>query len=413
MALKLVSLEDAARLVGVSVEELTRLREQREISGYRDGASWKFKEQDLERLRDQIADRGASPAADEDDLLPVGSGSDDLDDIVLLSDLELGQSDTGTSSTIIGKPGTMRPEESDVKLVTAADSEAVLPGGSDVRLVDEMTISPDADTDLRLGSSEEFSIEISPSSSGSDLRLSGDSSSRIPSPGGSDIALAEESALEDVDLVLGSAGGSDLDDDELVLSSGSDIMMGAADSGISLASPSDSGLSLEDPLELSAPSDESFDLGGVEVGAEAADGSSDDNFLLTPFEEAGGEESSQDSGSQVIALDAESGLGGDSLFEEVPGGDSGGMLVEDYDGAAGMPGGLAGGGLAPGGMMPAMARETQYSALQITGLVFCSLFLMFSGMMMYDLMRHMWSWDSPYAVNSKLMDTILNLFGGG
>jgi hypothetical protein len=38
---------------------------------------------------------------------------------------------------------------------------------------------------------------------------------------------------------------------------------------------------------------------------------------------------------------------------------------------------------------------------------------MLSGMMMYDLMRHMWSWDSPYAVNSKLMDTILNLFGGG
>jgi excisionase family DNA binding protein len=411
MALKLVSLEDAARTLGVSVEELTRLREEREISGYRDGASWKFKEQDLERLRDKLADRAASPTAGEDDLLPVNTGGDDLDDIVLLSDLELGQSDTGTSSTIIGKPGAMRPEESDVKLVTA-DAEPVSAGGSDVRLVDEMTISPDADTDLRLGSNEEFSIEISPSSSSSDLKLSGDSAPRIPTPGGSDIALAEESALEDVDLVLGSSGGSDLDDDELVLSSGSDITMGAADSGISLASPSDSGLSLEDPLELSAPTDESFELGGIEAVGEATDGSSDDNFLLTPFEEAGGEESSQDSGSQVIALDADSGLGGDSLFEEVPGADSGGMLVEDYD-TAGMAGGLPGAGLAPAGMMQVMPREQQYSAWQIAGLVTCSLFLALSGMMMYDLMRHMWSWDSPYAVNSKIMDTILNLFGGG
>ena len=36
------------------------------------------------------------------------------------------------------------------------------------------------------------------------------------------------------------------------------------------------------------------------------------------------------------------------------------------------------------------------------------LFLILSGMMMYDLMRNMWSWNGTYEVNSSLMDTILS-----
>ena len=77
---------------------------------------------------------------------------------------------------------------------------------------------------------------------------------------------------------------------------GSDVTL-ASDSGISLGSPSDSGLSLEEPLSLSGGSGGSFKLDDDEKTAEL---SGEDDFLLTPVDDAGGDEST-DSGSQVIA----------------------------------------------------------------------------------------------------------------
>src|SRR5690606_36717664 len=98
-----------------------------------------------------------------------------------------------------------------------------------------------------------------------------------------------------------------LDDDELVLGSGagSDVTLGAGDSGINLGNPSDSGLSLEEPLELSGGSGaESLELGEDEMlDLDKSMGGSDDDFMLTPVEDGLDEES--DSGSQVIALDSE------------------------------------------------------------------------------------------------------------
>jgi len=37
--------------------------------------------------------------------------------------------------------------------------------------------------------------------------------------------------------------------------------------------------------------------------------------------------------------------------------------------------------------------------------------LMLCGMMMFDLLRTMWSWNEPYSINSSLMDTILGWIG--
>ncbi len=50
--------------------------------------------------------------------------------------------------------------------------------------------------------------------------------------------LTEFDVMGDDELVLGGSG------------TGSDITLGAADSGISLANPADSGLSLEEPFDL-------------------------------------------------------------------------------------------------------------------------------------------------------------------
>jgi len=152
----------------------------------------------------------------------------------------------------------------------------------------------------------------------------------------------------------------------------------------------------------------------------------DDDFLLTPLEE-GGEEDTE-SGSQVIALDEAS--GDDAATMVGAGGGMAAMLDEDLGGAdfaAGvaapleaMPGAPApfgapqpaamGEPLAPGA---AALPEAPYGKLAMAGLIGCVLLLLLSGMMAYDLMRNMWSWGSPFDVNSSLMDMILGLLPGG
>src|SRR4029077_2801356 len=92
----------------------------------------------------------------------------------------------------------------------------------------------------------------------------------------------------------------------------SDIPRGAADSGLHLTDPKDSGISLEEPLVLGGGSNkELLELGeadviSVEENADmegATQLKPDEDFLLTPVQETAADES--DSGSQVIALDAD------------------------------------------------------------------------------------------------------------
>lgn len=514
MALKLIPLDEAARTLGISVDRLNQLRERQQIYGYRDGASWKFKQPDVERLADDlraqtvdmpIADLdsssndalGSSPGAlglaDEDSeelassledsdsmedsgsievsllsdttIAPAGGPSmTESEDVVLVSDREFGASEPGTSSTIIGKPGTQSPEESDIRLVGPSDRRSK--GGSDVKLkvdrsasesglrlvVDQpIDVAPDAPTDLRLEDSDEISLDVLSDSSEDDLPIAAPKApaAKKPAPAkpqakppakskpkhdSADLDLADDVSGDEFAIAgMGKAAPSahdsgitlasqDLDDDDLVLSSagGSDVTLGsAADSGISLASPSDSGLSLEGPLDLKSSEDDSLELGGDEF-AIASDSDSDsadiapadDDFLLTPIEEAADSES-EDSGSQVIALDSDSGFGDSGLLE----GDAGGMLEEDFGPADGGPALGAGFGAAPGlaasGMaLPGLApREIPYTMWNIISLAGCTLVLSLAGMMMFDLIRNMWSWDSPYGFNSFLMDTVMGLFG--
>ncbi|MBL9125739.1 MAG: helix-turn-helix domain-containing protein [Planctomycetaceae bacterium] len=486
MALKLIPLDEAARTLGITVERLNQLRERQQIYGYRDGASWKFKQQDLERLADdlraqtvdmpieEIESSSGFGLADEDSddlgisledsdsvelslssdttIQPAGGPSlTESEDVVLVSDREFGASEPGTSSTIIGKPGKQSPEESDIRLVGPSDRRG--PGESDVKLKVDRTasesglrlvveqpveVAPDAPTDLRLADDELSLDALSDSSDEVAIAAPPGAGARKP-PGqpkhdSAELDLADSSSDDEFAIAgIGQGapsaadsgitlGSHDLDDDDLVLSSagGSDVTLGsAADSGISLASPSDSGLSLEEPLELKSSEDESLELGGDEF-AIAADSDSDsadiapadDDFLLTPIEDLGDSES-EDSGSQVIALDSDSGFGDSGLLE----GDAGGMLEEDFgaaDGGGALGAGLGGTpALAAGGVaLPGLApREAPYTMWNIVSLVACAMLLSLTGMMMFDLIRNMWSWESPYGFNSWLMDTVLGLFG--
>jgi len=387
MAQKYYTTQDAAAIFGVSEDEVKKMVERRELHGYRDGANWKFKAEDIDRMQ---KDRAAAPPAMEE-------GDD-----VLLSEVALGQSDMGTSGTVIAMdaPG-------------AGEGDIQLPG-SGIEQVDAASTTPPPKKGLLDSKSSQF--EELQLTLDEDLSLDDSTATlrSIPTPGGildggSAIDLSGKN-IDDDDLVLGGAGPS------------KDVSIGG-DSGISLLDPADSGLSLEQPLGLAAS--DSLELGEEDMLA-AIDSptqvKTDDEFLLTPMEDAADEGGESESGSQVIALDTESDEEGTMAGD----GSLAAMLDEDLSPQPGLDMGRgsplgAGAGLgAAGGLSDAapliqpaaMSAEAPYTPWQITGLVACALLLMLCGMMMYDLLRNMWSWSGPYNINSSLMDAILGLFEG-
>ena len=134
-------------MIGVNSEALVEMRSKGAIFGYRDGASWKFKVDEVERV---IRERGVEARdsgsgilnADDDEFENMISGlsSKILADkaqeesepgSVLISEEELGVSSTG-HSTIIGKGAEAEPKTSDSDLRLANDSaKDILGGGSD------------------------------------------------------------------------------------------------------------------------------------------------------------------------------------------------------------------------------------------------------------------------------------------
>lgn len=428
MAKRFYNTEEAAELLGVTPADVNQMRERRELNGYRDGADWKFKVEDIES---KAAQQGSGSAGQES----AGGGSPDAsppaedaggeagqgEGDVLLSEVELGQSDAGASGTVIGSPDSQGSGlDSDIKL---AGSDLNL-AGSDLGSGEGSSKGSEAE-ELDLTLEEDLTLE--------------DSQARSV-PAGSDSSLGDGDSSVDL-----SAKGEGLEDDDLVLGgsgSGSDITIGG-DSGISLVDPKDSGLSLEEPLELVGVGDESLELGEDDMISFSEDADtesptelkSDGDFLLTPMDDGAGDEDSE-SGSQVIALDSEQ--GSDEAATMLGAGSSPGMpamLDEDLSGGAPADMGMAaasapmGAGPAtqPGPMgapQPAGAAATQpmytgavlpeapYSVWNVLSLALCALVLVLTGMMMYDLLRHMWSWGAPYSVNSSLMDGILSMFEG-
>ena len=173
----------------------------------------------------------------------------------------------------------------------------------------EIKLSAFEDSDFDLGT-------LKPSAAGG---------SRIiePPPVGGSTVFAGEAPPIDPVVDSGITLADEHSDDDFVLGGpGSDITISPGDSGISLVDPADSGLSLDAPIELrSASADPSFevsesgeDLGGATEfdSDEVMELKTSDEFLLTPMAPEG-EESSEDSGSQVIAIDSESPLRGDRL----------------------------------------------------------------------------------------------------
>jgi excisionase family DNA binding protein len=396
MAQRYYNVKEAAQVIGVTEDAVRQMLDRRELHGYRDGADWKFKTEDIDRM---AAEGKAKPAPAIEDT-----------DEVLLSEVELGQSGSGASGTVIGME-TAPHAESDIHLIGGGDKAA------------GQSVTPPigkALPDSKVGKFEELDLgmadDLTLAESNIGLDAAKKSTSESPT-GGSSVAIAAKPS-DDEDAVIG--GGS----------SGSGITL-TGDSGISLVDPADSGLSLEEPLELGASgAEESLELGEEDILQLAESSKShsglkaDDDFLLTPTEETT-ETDESESGSQVIALDTEGddaatlvspGQGMATIFGEGIGGQPGldlGAGVALGTTPLGAPGlGASAAAMAEGATAPAGAfyLEAPYSGWNIAFLGLCLFFLLLCGAMVYDLLRNMWTWNSAGSVNTWLMDTIIGLF---
>ena len=403
MAQKFYNLEQATEVLGVSPGEVNRMRERNELHAYRDGADWKFKTEEVEQKAREL--RASGPATPE-------AAEEDTDD-VLLSEVELGESDSGASGTVIG-PADKSPADSDIQL---ADSDVKL-GGSDLQLAGSDAAKVEMDSKVTGFDELEMTLDDDLTLEDSQVSLSegaaGAEGSDVTADSGLDLSAKGE-GLDD-DLVLGGSG------------SGSDITIGQ-DSGISLVDPRDSGLSLDEPVELVGGGEDSLELGEDDMltFSEESDTESptelktDDDFLLTPLDE-GGDEGDSESGSQVIALDTEAvGDEAATMVASTAGPSMAAMLDEDLSvGGMGAAAAAAGPMQAPQGFADGAALaqsaaslpEAPYSAWVVLSLALCAIFLILTGMMSYDLLRNMWSWDTPYDINSSIMDTVLSWFEG-
>ncbi len=461
MAQKYYTVRETAAIFGVGEDEVRKMLEHRELYGYRDGSEWKFKAEDIDRM-----------AKERQAQAPLPPGDDDSAD-VLLSEVELGESQIAATGTVIGRDQSGRnASESGLRLADSGinlGQSGIAATGTAIGRREPVQKASESDLGLAdSGINLAGDVKTPPPAKAA----SGESSGRLLDSG---IDLAGEPAsgsqkdsskkakidskvaqFEDLDLMLdedvsladssvglqvegsGSSqsdsqvelAGEKLGEDDLVLGGsdpGSDVTIGG-DSGISLVDPADSGISLEAPPDL-AGGDDSLALGEEELatGESVKTGvrkrlKTDDEFLLTPLEEAIDTEESE-SGSQVIALDTE----GDDSATMISGGSRSRVNMLDDELVAQPPVDLAPGSPVPitatFGAQPralpesvaavrpaALLPEAPYTGLQIAALVGCVLMLMLCGMVIYDLTRNMWSWNGSFSVNSSLMDALLSLF---
>ena len=326
MAKKYLSLEEAAREAGMSVDNLKQLRERGEIRGFSDGGTWKFKSDDVEELkRTQQADsnpdvplltdeeledgssilgmeeedlvseqptviRGSNPLEQDSDAFLVGLSSDSDVQLIsneMLSDdggmdlVSMGQSDSDVrlvdaGMTDLGSDSDVKlvgGSESDVKLVGGSDSDVLIVGGSDsdVRIMED-----DSDSDVQLVPESEAELKTEhdlpvikdeEEDSDSDVTL-------VPAPADSGLELDSDSdvtlappADSGIALEVAETDASVFDEEEsgISLGDGSSITL-AADSGISLEKiGSDSGMH-KGRKDAAAENDSDLDLNTDDSG---------------------------------------------------------------------------------------------------------------------------------------------------
>ncbi len=507
---KYLSLEEVTGRLGLSSDQVNKLREEGRLRGFADRGTWKFKSDDIDEF---ARSRQADSAPD----VPI---LDDLDEGSFVSTSGIkrvapGSSVISSDDDIVGdQPTVIRGDASgssiydDEPLLTSSDS--------DVRLILDDTLTGDSHPDVNVQSDSDSDVRLMDPKSGvrrtapssgmrsdsdvklmsddadtvSDVRLlSGDDVPAVKSGSDSDVALVSPgsrsggSVFEDEDehISLAADSGIALEsiadsgialdapsskraagfDDSVLAGPGgieSSIIALSEDSGIALAdsrkgsgidvgSPTDSGIALEalneggmtQPMmrtqgrrrdegdntefEMGAATDESeFEL--AESGGMDSDDTSvilfedDDAFEVAPVaEKPGGKK--QPAVNQYVAAEGDDIIEMEDDFDEFD--EAGGSSVvmaddedlefeaadEDFD--EGFQTGESAADFAPASQRVAVAAEPDFGVPTFAGLAATSAILVLCGMMMFDLVRSMWSYSDPQ-LSGWLLNSTKDLF---
>lgn len=371
MAGKFLSIEEAARQLNVSVDEVQRLVDRKKLFPMRDGATLKFKTDEVERVAADLADGGhdsdalaldldapsvpaapAAPAEHEADDLAIGGSFEDGDWVFAASDVHAG------SQTIIRANPADQSGAAGVEGLSFASDV----GAGAAAAAAKSTFEDDLVLDSIAAGSE---IAGAAAISGLDLRP----------PAAADAA--------GMTLDLGQAiGGSDA----IVGLSGPSASGGPAVAGVPISGPIDSGLSLEDAdinvsgIDLAAASGiaSAIDAGGSLAAGSIAGGSlaggsiaggslAGDAFDL-------GDMGDEESASVIIATEET----GDSSFFGAALEDSASVSLEESSVSDSMSGlGV--------GLPLEHVVDTTFSVWQVLALGCCALLMLTAGLVMFDL----------------------------
>ena len=341
MEQKFVKFEEAIEKLGISAERLNQLREEGELRAYRDGASWKFRSDEIERMvTDGVPD--PPPPSDislvgADDLVDSSplAGLDDLDDLQLADDddLSLGselelaadQDDTVTAggsdpALNIHDDTTEGSDPSDSILLSEEALGESLPAASTIIGRNKQN-SPDAD--LELVTDDDLAL------GGSDVALAGGASDVLSS------GVAGSGVLDELDKDSGATSAfEDLEELELDLAAESSRILSPAEAAgtgeqkgafAKQQAPPDSDLKIEDDLELDDGTDP-VPEGDLDAGKSKANAgptsdlelaTDEDDFVLATD---GGSDITLDSGDSGINLSpSDSGLALDDIPLEIGG----------------------------------------------------------------------------------------------
>ncbi len=350
MPSELIPFDQAAAKLGVSAEKLTEMLTKKEVFGFRDGASWKFKISELERVAEEmgVSVGGISESDDEYSLSDSGSPAENLiSDLDTPVESESAESDVlleASDDMLLADSGELKFDESGLASVMdddllLDDENASGTGKLGNQAGDELSLMDD-----ELFEEDELSLQDSAGlDDGSDLSSDFADSSDVVVDDSDSNALEEDMILDEEDLVVSEAGS---DDDDFALS----------DSGI---------LSLDD-----------------------LDGNADD-FDLEPVDEMFDDQSSS---SQVIALE-DSDLMDESNATMLLGNQSGDLAASDDFGGAAMPlesfdGPMNGDQMSPA-MIPAMVEEP-FSIYQILSLTVAFFTTGGLALLALNLAQNMW-----------------------
>ena len=362
------NMEKAAEVLGVPTAEINRLREKGKLRGFRDGGVWKFlKEEVHDYLAETIKSRNGNGHNPGDSGFDLG-----------------GDAASASSFDLLVEDGALPDDSGLISVATPPQSKSDL----DLAALDQ------EDSDLALAEETQVSSFVP------------QQTVKKAAKEHSSLSLAPDQAVHEVDF----------DDQESILEAG--------DSSPQL------GLAGESGFDVLVAADEESEL--VQLDAESTEISDlVEEFILEPSAKVPGDDDSESS-SQVIAIDVgvemaqdDSPFGDDNFgFLEMDGGVSASaigapsVVVDDPFGVGGAPVADAFSPLAAAAPVVAVAAkktavvaEEEYSTGVLVSLAVALVLLLIPGIMMIDMMMHMWSWGEPFILNSVLMGAIAGMFG--